>query len=283
VLLVTPFVTAAMYFPARQALAKRFRVTTVELPGTAGHERGGRTWSLEEYADWVSGLLAALELERVLLVGHSDSGGVALLTGLVCAERLAGVVLANTIGADGSRSFADVLAGLAVCAPLEMRYALRLLPRFAYNIWHHTRNFFRQFVGSVRRDLRAEARRLNVPALVAWGALDFVMPLSCATTLMRRLPDAELYVSARGSHDWLAELPEEFARAVEGFARRLRSLDSQREGTGGRVMAVKRGGVVTKDDHAAVRRTEGAWVRGSAVGVAGAGRAGATAGARATG
>ena len=217
VLLVTPFVTAAMYYPARVALARRFRVITVELPGTAGHQVGGRAWLMSEYAAWVAGFLERMGLEDVTLVGHSNSGAIAMLTGIRAPGRLRGVVLANTIGADGSRSFADVLAGLAVCAPLEMRYALRLMPRFAYNMWFHTRNFFKQFVESVRRDLRPQARTLRVPTLVAWGALDFVMPLSCATTLMRRLPDAELYVAARGSHDWLAELPEEFAGAVEGF------------------------------------------------------------------
>ena len=217
VLVVTPFVTAAMYYPARMALARWFRVITVELPGTAGHEIGGRAWLMEEYAAWVAEFLERMNLEDVTLVGHSNSGAIAMLAGIAAPSRLRGVVLANTIGADGSRSFADVLAGLAVCAALEMRYALRLMPRFAYNVWFHTRNFFRQFVESVRRDLRPRARRLRVPTLVAWGALDFVMPLSCATTLMRRLPDADLYVAARGSHDWLAELPEEFARAVEGF------------------------------------------------------------------
>jgi pimeloyl-ACP methyl ester carboxylesterase len=223
VLLVTPFVTGAMYWPARVALARRFRVITVELPGTAGHEVGGRAWLMEEYAAWVAGFLERMGLADVTLVGHSNSGAIAMLTGIRAPGRLRGVVLANTIGADGSRSFADVLAGLAVCAPLEMRYALRLFPRFAYNIYFHTRNFFKQFVESVRADLRREARALRVPTLVAWGALDFVMPLSCVTTLMRRLPCAEVYVSARGSHDWLAELPEEFAGAVEGFARRVES------------------------------------------------------------
>lgn len=221
VLVVTPFVTAAMYYPARVALAQRFRVITVELPGTAGHEIGGRAWLIEEYAAWVTAFLERMDLEDVTLVGHSNSGAIAMLAGIAAPARLRGVVLANTIGADGSRSFADVLAGLAVCAPLEMRYALRLMPRFAYNIWFHTRNFFKQFVASVRADLRAEARGLHVPTLVAWGALDFVMPLSCATTLMRRLPNAELYVAARGSHDWLAELPDEFAAAIEGFWRRV--------------------------------------------------------------
>jgi pimeloyl-ACP methyl ester carboxylesterase len=223
VLLATPFVTARTYLPARRALARRFRVITVELPGTAGHDPGGKGWELDEYAAWVAGSLERLDLGDVILVGHSNSGAVALLTGLICPRRLRGLVLVDTIGANGSHSFVDVLAGLAVCAPVELRFALRLLPVFAFNIWHHARNFFRQFVVSVRRDLRAEARRLSVPALVAWGALDYVEPPSCATTLMRLLPDAELYVSPRGSHDWLVELAEEFAEAVAGFARRVRS------------------------------------------------------------
>ena len=238
VLVVTPFVTAAMYYPARRALAKRFRVITVELPGTAGHEVGGRPWEMEEYAPWVTGFLEKLRLRDVILVGHSNSGAIALLTGLICPDRLSGVVLVGTIGADGSRSFADVLAGLAACAPLEIRYALRLFPRFAYNIYHHTRNFFNQFVDSVKRDLRPHARRLHVPTLVAWGALDFIMPLSCATTLMRRLPDAELYVSPRGSHDWLVELAPEFAAAVDAFAHRVRARARPRAAAPHRVEAI---------------------------------------------
>jgi pimeloyl-ACP methyl ester carboxylesterase len=231
VLLVTPFVNAAMYFPAQQALAPRFRVFTVELPGTAGHEPGGQAWELDEYAAWVAALLERLDLRDVLLVGHSNSGAVALLTGLVCPQRLSGVVLVDTIGASGSHSFVDVLAGLAACAPLEIRFALRLPPVFAFNIWYHARNFFRQFVVSVRRDLRAEARRLRVPTLVAWGALDFVEPPSCAAVLMRLLPEGELYVSARGSHDWHVELATEFSAAVEGFARRVRSRAARLEQT----------------------------------------------------
>jgi pimeloyl-ACP methyl ester carboxylesterase len=231
VLVATPFVTAATYLPARQALAKRFRVITVELPGTAGHEPGGRAWELDEYAAWVAALLDTLELREILLVGHSNSGAVALLTGLICPQRLLGVVLVDTIGANGSHSFVDVLAGLAACTPIELRFALRLLAVFAYNIRHHARNFFHQFVVSVRRDLRAEARRLRVPTLVGWGALDYVEPPSCATTLMRLLPEGELYVAARGSHDWLVELAEEFAGAVEGFAGRVRSRGRRIEDT----------------------------------------------------
>ena len=92
---------------------------------------------------------------------------------------------------------------------------LRLLPVFIRSLWRHTRNFVGQFVVPCGETCGPRARRLHVPTLVAWG-LDFVMPLSCAGALMRRLPDAgTVRVGPRES------------RLVDRVARRVRGGDQE--------------------------------------------------------
>ncbi|HEY7117565.1 MAG TPA: alpha/beta hydrolase [Tepidisphaeraceae bacterium] len=221
VLLVTPFITADLYWPTRRALMRSFRVITVELPGTASHP-SSHTWSFEAYAQWTAELLDRLALDCPLLIGHSSGGAIALMTGLLRPRQLCGVVLADAVGMETSHSFAAVIAGCLLCVPVELRFALRLFPRVASNLRRHTRNFLFQVVQAIRRNLRDQARRLAIPALVAWGAIDYVMPISGARTLMRWAPHARLYVCGRGSHDWLIVWPNEFAAAVERFASGVR-------------------------------------------------------------
>jgi pimeloyl-ACP methyl ester carboxylesterase len=61
------------------------------------------------------------------------------------------------------------------------------------------------------------AHDVKRPVLLAWGAMDFVMPVAGARELANLLPDAQLYVSQRGSHDWLIERAEEFGAMLERF------------------------------------------------------------------
>jgi pimeloyl-ACP methyl ester carboxylesterase len=222
VLLTSPFARAEMYRPTIETLARRFRVIAVEMPGCGCGGRLDKAWDFEGYARWVVGFLTALELDDVLLIGHSHSGVVALLVGARWPERVTALVLADTVGAGGPRSILAVLAGCALCIPLELHFVLRGTPRLFYNLLRHGRNFLVQFWRAVRADVRPEAHRVQRPVLLAWGALDLVMPVSAARRLVQSLPNAQLYISARGSHDWLIERADEFAEAVQEFSSRVR-------------------------------------------------------------
>lgn len=212
-----------MYRPTIERLAKQFRVIAVEMPGCGCAARLKHPWNFGEYARWVAGLIEALDLEDVLLIGHSHTGAVAMTAAAAHSRRIAGLVLADSVGAAGPRSILAVLVGCAMCVPFEVRFVLRGSLRLARNLVRHGRNFLVQFWRAVRADVRLVAHEVRRPVLLAWGAMDFVMPVSGARELAELLPDAQVYASQRGSHDWLIERAEEFVAMVERFAARVQS------------------------------------------------------------
>ena len=221
VLLASPFARLSLYWPTVQALVEReYRVVAVEMPGCGCGARLNMAWRFEDYARWVAGFLAAMELEDVVLIGHSHTGAVAMSLAALHPERLKSAVIVDCVGAAGPRSILAVLIGCAMCIPFEVRFVLRGTPRLAYNLARHGRNFLVQFWRAVRADVRPDASEVTLPVLLAWGAHDFVMPRAGARELQSLLREHEFYLSQRGSHDWLIERADEFAAAVHEFSAR---------------------------------------------------------------
>jgi pimeloyl-ACP methyl ester carboxylesterase len=218
VLLASQLVLARSYCPAAEELRRSFRVFTVELPGSGGGSRVAPPWDADAYASWVAGALDALHLDQVTLVGHSCSGLVALAVGALHPGHVGRLVLVGSIGAS-PRSLLAVLLGRGLDCLLEWNLTLRAWHHVGYNVLAHPRSFWHQVGLSARADFRPDAGRVRVPALLAWGAHDHTMPRLGAETLRSLLPDARLYISQEGSHDWLITHPHEFAAAVRAFVR----------------------------------------------------------------
>lgn len=216
-LLASMLVRARTYLPLIRKLAAHFRVLVVELPGTGRSAPVRRPWTLDEYARWTARLMEQLRLPRVLLVGHSNSGAVALLLAAHHGEGVDKLVLADTIGARRERSIPRVVGARLVDALFEWSLNLRAWWHIGFNALRHSRTFFHQVkVGSLAALLHL-AHRVRMPVLLAWGRRDHTMPLSCAARLRERLSRARVYVGV-GSHDWLITEPREFTRAVLAFA-----------------------------------------------------------------
>ena len=71
------------------AFAPEYRVVSLDLAGHGASGSGRATWSLAGLADDVANLVRTLGLRRVVLIGHSMGGPVAVLA----AARLPGIVL----------------------------------------------------------------------------------------------------------------------------------------------------------------------------------------------
>lgn len=217
VLLPSMLLLARTYRPTVLAMAPRFRVLALELPGSGRGSRLRAPWTLERYAGFIAGALQALQIERALLIGHSLSGAAALVTAAMYPDRLSGLVLAGSIGVGQPRSYAGHLLARLADVASEPRFSLRAIPDIAHNLLFHPRSVLSLIRIAKEADLSACAARVRAPTLLAWGARDRTVPVGAARALHRLIPRSTLYVSREGSHDWLVERPGEFAQALTWF------------------------------------------------------------------
>lgn len=78
-------------------LSKSYRTIALDLPGHGQATAKRATWSVAAYGADVAGLIDALDLSRVVLVGHSMGGPVSLRAAALAPGRVIGIVAVDTL------------------------------------------------------------------------------------------------------------------------------------------------------------------------------------------
>jgi proline iminopeptidase len=217
----------------------------------ATHPEG---YSVARYAAMLEGLIAHLNVPRVLLLGHSHGGFVAQRYAIDHPERLAGLVLydsAPSAGRElmaeasrnieafaarhpGSSAAQDVLAAWrdadAVSDDAGFTDTLdRLFPAYFADYWGRAADFAslrlrwratHVVAGGPAFDLHARLVEIAVPTLVLAGRHDFICGVRWAKALYGGIVDSELLVFEDSGHFAHLEQPEAFAEAIFAFAGR---------------------------------------------------------------
>lgn len=181
----------------RDELARERRVYAVDLRGH-GRSEWTAAYSLESMRDDVLGLLDALGLDRVDLIGHSMGAVVAYLVAQAEPHRVVRLVLED------------------VPAPLPREPVAPVRP-------DGDLDFDWNMVLAVRRQLdRPDPAwleglgRITAPTLVVAGGPTSHVPQDGIAELVRRIPDARMTTIPVG-HLVHAAAPQEFTRAVAAF------------------------------------------------------------------
>jgi pimeloyl-ACP methyl ester carboxylesterase len=217
VILASMLVLARSYLPTIASLSARYRVICLEPPGCGHASKLEQPWSFEEYADFLLSFIDALQLDRPHIIGHSNSGPVAILLAAEHPHRISSITLTDSIGADHTFSLLRVMVGRAIDAILELKLTLRGLPHIFYNVFAHPMNFWSQVGLSAKTNILPAARRVTTPTLIACGRRDNTMPLRCAGLFRQAIAGSTEYTSPTGSHDWLITNPAEFEAAFTRF------------------------------------------------------------------
>jgi pimeloyl-ACP methyl ester carboxylesterase len=235
-------VSARMWAPLLTVLPPGLEVLAPDLRGAPGAPVGDVRPSLDAMADDVVRLLDERGIERAIVGGVSMGGYVTMALLRRHAERVAGLVLADT------RAAADTDDGrtnrLAMAAELETAPTTRVLfEKTMPTLIGPTSKAQRPQVVSLVREMieatppasaawwqRAMAERpdsfdtlkaVRVPALVVVGAEDELTPPDNARAMVDVLDDATLVELAGVGHFSALESPEPFAQALVAFADRL--------------------------------------------------------------
>jgi pimeloyl-ACP methyl ester carboxylesterase len=207
--------SAANWGAVAAGLAGSFRVVAPDLPGHGGSPAPPAGAGIGSFADAVAAALAATDVERALVAGHSFGGQVALRLATRHPHLVAGLLL---VSPSGIRTRARPVR-LTVAATTLLRPGRLVAPfrhRWSSRAWFR-RAVFRPWLvadavslsaeaasafldgplehadtrvagrAMVDDDPRRELDRVRCPALVLWGARDPQLPVDDAFEYARRL------------------------------------------------------------------------------------------------
>jgi pimeloyl-ACP methyl ester carboxylesterase len=214
------------------------RIVLLELPG---HGRSPQPPSgplaAREYGNVVVAAVDRLRADfgKVVIVGNSLGGALALYAAHEHPDSVAGVVGLNPAGADLSEealnvfpdSFADERAGAARMAEL-------LFCRTPWLFWLVARDFARNWsrptVQRILDDARHDRDRslgidvlsaIRAPVLILWGECDRLLPAASAEDFRRHIPGAQVELIPNCGHIPQLERPAFTRRRVRDFVAKL--------------------------------------------------------------
>lgn len=225
-----------------EALSQRFRVVVPDMPGYGRSAKGvGRSDPFGYLADHIRGLLDELGIQRAHLVGNSYGGSCALRLALDTPQRVDKLVLMGPGGVGttrglptpGLRNLLSYYSGdgpsqeklrtfirtylvfdgdTVPDALIESRYAASIAPDVVADPPLQRPAGLRTLW---RMDFTRDRRlsRLSTPTLVIWGRDDKVNKPSGATLLAKRIPNADVMITANTGH-WVQWERADFFNAV---------------------------------------------------------------------
>jgi len=230
-----------MWEPQARAFAATHQVIRFDARGFGGSPPGDGLLTMEKIADDAVALLDHLGVSQAVACGLSMGGYAAFALVRRYADRLKGLVLADTrAGADsdaaravraaqadtvrkkGSAAIADAVLEKLVGETTHKRHP-ELVARLRETIAASPpRGIADALAGlAARADSRPTLREVRVPTLVVCGAEDAITPLAESEALARGIAGSRLEVVPAAGHLSSLENPEGFNTALRKFLTEL--------------------------------------------------------------
>ncbi|RKD24020.1 hypothetical protein BEP19_06275 [Ammoniphilus oxalaticus] len=226
-------------------LAQRYDVYSIDLVGFGASEKSQTfRYSYFQYASLLVEFMRKKGLSKVILIGHSMGGQIALYTAKFFPRSVAGLIL---IGSSGYVLRAPRLAVSLSYLPFSswwMKFWMRrykieevlkntlfddsLITREmvdAYQAPMKDRDFTYTLLGLLRHregDLtREEIQTIKQETLLIWGEQDEIVPIRIGLGLSQDLPHAQFACIPDTGHQSIEEKPLEVFNEIEKWLRKL--------------------------------------------------------------
>ncbi|MDZ4232127.1 MAG: alpha/beta hydrolase [Candidatus Pacearchaeota archaeon] len=206
-----------------------FSVICLDLPGFGKTFPPPEAWGVSLYAAFVLSFLAQLGLNRVVLLGHSFGGQIAVRIASEhpdLAEKLILVAPAAlrhdpgvaTKAAAVAAKTAGALFYLFPASKLKQNMKSLLYMLLRRRDYLQAEGVMRQvFQRVIREDSTSFLSRISAPTLLIWGDRDSFVPLEDAFELERSIPHATLKVIPNVGHSPQLAVPEETISLIREF------------------------------------------------------------------
>lgn len=209
------------------ALAQKYDVIALDLPGFGGTQMPPQAWDLTNYAQFVEHFLQKIDAAKLYgLLGHSNGGAVAirgLANGSFKAQKLILLDSAGIRGEYKGRNHALRMAaktGKAFTAPLPKSFKNKLRRKVYKTIGSDmlvVEGLQETFKKVVSDDVRDNAATITLPALLIYGRDDEQTPPSYGELFNRAMPQAQLHIIPAAGHFVHLDQPQQTTALIQEF------------------------------------------------------------------
>jgi len=227
--------TGNIWHPQRTALAKYFKVITMDLPGSGRSDKSETEYSMGKWVAQIAGLADALKLDKFTLVGHSMTTVLAQNFAAQHGNRLNAVVLcgpitelpqagkdnfgkrAEAVQKEGMIAIADaVLGGALTPGTREANPALAGLVREML-LSNCPKCYAGHCLALREGSAKLDQAKIQCPMLILVGDQDGVTPLASARAIAAAVAGAKIRIVPATAHLTMLERPEAFNAALIEF------------------------------------------------------------------
>lgn len=222
------------FSPVISQLSKDFQLVLPDLPGFGASQLEAESWTSEQYARWLHGLIDQLELDPKLPLfvgGHSFGAKISALYAAQYGRtnrQLSGLILISSAGlpdplpvsASLKQNLLKLVPGLIKdLLPADLKR--RALEKTNLATDHLMSSPQQQAILklTVRENIGASLGRITLPTLIIWGDQDHTTPLHQAYEFHLKIAGSRLAVLAGGNHFPFANDPRWFVKTIGEFAK----------------------------------------------------------------
>lgn len=204
-----------------KAKLPQFTKIALDLPGH-GESKGNGFSSIKDYVEFVKSFIRVLDLDNVVLCGHSMGGAIIQMFSLKYPSLIDSIIIAGS-GAklkvhqdilDATLKGLNYTAQWAYCENTKKEIIDKAESDFL-NTDKMVR--YNDFLACNNFDIMQEVHHIEKPALIIVGSCDKLTPVKYAQYLQENIKQSTLTIIQDAGHMSMWEQPDDFNRAIGNF------------------------------------------------------------------
>ena len=196
---------------------KGVKVNMLKIPGLT--EDLNRVWTIDDYVSW---LKKTIETNKVILIGHSNGGRIALNFAVKYPQNLEQIILIDSAGIyhnDLAIKIKRLVFGniAKIGKKLNSSQKLRsLLYKILGESDYKNANpiMKKTMLNLVNSDKSLNLDKVTTPTLIIWGEKDKTTPLSDGKLMNKLIKNSKLHIINNAKHSPMFTNPEEVAKII---------------------------------------------------------------------